>query len=371
MIRLPNRESCCGCGACSAVCVHAALEMKADAMGFPYPVVNSEACVDCGLCERVCAFHRPDDYVAPRAFAVRFPALLDGSQSGGLATAVMRKAVREGYVVYGAAMDADYVVRHRRVETLEDLEPLRLSKYVQSETTSILAPLVADFKAGRKVLFTGTPCQCAGMASLAGLYRGRLLTADIICHGVPSPAIWKDYLDYVQEREGEKLTGAFFRDPALGWHDSRETLLFGERRVVSRNYNFLYGHNLILRPSCAACPFASAAHPSDITMGDCWGVEKALPGFADDNRGCSLLLVQSPEGEAFVKEFSEDCQRAELELGAVMQENLQRPAKLHPRAKSLEKDYIRKGFPYVLRHHGIDSLANKWEGFLKKHFTGR
>ena len=368
MIRLAQREDCCGCGACRAVCMHRAVEMKADAMGFPYPSVNEAACTECSLCESVCAFRPEEPKPAPKAYAIRFPEFLDGSQSGGLATALMRKAINEGYVVYGAAMDADFVVRHRRVTTVEEIEPLRLSKYVQSETVPILEQLVSDLKLGRKVLFTGTPCQCAGMASLAAHFKAQLLTADIICHGVPSPAIWKDYLAYSQDKEGEKLTGAFFRDPALGWHDSREPLLYGERRVTGRNYNFLYGHNLILRPCCAKCPFASAVHPSDITMGDCWGVEKALPGFADDNRGCSLLLVQSPEGEAFVWDFEESYRKHAIELGKVMQENLVRPAIMHPRAKSLEKDYIRKGFPYVLKHYGIDSFANKVEGFLKKHF---
>ena len=406
MIRLADRKDCCGCGACAAVCPHGAIAMVPDGMGFRYPRVDLDRCVDCHLCEDICSFAdfaaeasgcktalrcapgpsrtsgSPHPLTWPRvatgfaptassaasasgtaasAEAIRFPELMDRSQSGGLAYALMRKAIRSGMVIYGAAMDEDFVVRHRRVETLEGLEPLRLSKYVQSDmeidsstslgmTKSVSAMVLADLKAGRRVLFTGTPCQCAGVGSLCRKYRDRLLLADILCHGVPAPFVWRDYLREQERRRGRKLTRALFRDPSLGWHEHKEVLWFGDERVVCGEYTDLFYRHLMLRPSCLACPYASVSRATDLTMADCWGVEKALPGFADDNRGCSLLLRNTPEGVAFSAEFpGEAVERQPVALEKVMQPNFLAPSRPKDGAQLFENTYIRRGYPVAER----------------------
>ena len=341
-------------------------------MGFRYPVVDTSACVDCGLCEQVCAFKPATAGPDPRAEAIRFPSLMDGCQSGGLATAIMRKAVQEGFVVYGAAMDADFTVRHRRVTTLESLEALRLSKYVQSDMEGIPAQVLKDLKAGGKVLFTGTPCQCAGIGSLCAPYRERLLLADIVCHGVPAPEVWKGYLAFAALVAGAPVQEALFRDPSLGWHEHLESLRFaGGETYTGDRYTFLFYRHLMLRPSCGSCPFASLRRPSDITMADCWGVEKVLPGFADDNRGCSLLLANTPAGAAFCDSFPDACERKAIDVWTVLQRNLVRPTQPNRFAKSFENDYLRKGFAYVHRHYGRDSFNYKleqWIWAVKKRF---
>ena len=358
MIKLTHKENCCGCGACAAACPHGAIRMKADEMGFPYPEVDASACVDCGLCEQVCAFHPVAEASEPEAEAIRFPSLLDGSQSGGLATALMRKAIREGYVVYGAAIDSDFVVRHRRVTTLEGLEPLRLSKYVQSDMAGIPEQVLKDLESGQKVLFTGTPCQCAGIGSLCGNYRERLLLADIVCHGVPAPYVWRDYLALQEQRTGKKLVSAIFRDPSLGWKiNLKERLTFeGGEQWVSDTYMWLLLKNMILRPSCLACPFTSVHRASDLSMADCWGVEKVLPGFADDNRGCSLLLVSTPAGASAVKSFDEETVRKTVRLADVMQETLQVPARPHRNAERFRRVYLKDGLARALGKYGRYSL---------------
>ena len=372
MINLLHRENCCGCGACAAACPHGAIRMEADGMGFRYPVVDQTLCVDCGLCEKVCAFHSAHSYSDPRAEAIRFPSLMDRSQSGGLSAALMRKAAGEGYVVYGAALDKDLVVRHRRAETLEEVEALRLSKYVQSDMEGIPAQVLADLKAGRRVLFTGTPCQCAGIGSLCEARREQLLLADIVCHGVPSPAVWKGYLDYAAAEKGAAVMDALFRDPSLGWHEHKERLFFADgSSEVQDQYTFLFYRHLMLRPSCAVCPFASLRRPSDISMADCWGVETALPGFADDNRGCSLLLLNTPAGEAFTQDFPDACERKALDVLQVMQRNLSAPTKPNRYAGSFENDYLRKGFAFVHGHYGRQSFNYKleqWIWSVKKRF---
>ncbi|MBP5333118.1 MAG: Coenzyme F420 hydrogenase/dehydrogenase, beta subunit C-terminal domain [Bacteroidales bacterium] len=372
MIKLAHREDCCGCAACAAACPHGAIRMEADGMGFRYPAVDASLCVDCGLCEEVCAFKPITAEKSPRAEAIRFPSLLEGSQSGGLAAALMRKAIGEGYVVYGAALDSDLAVRHRRVATQEGLEPLRLSKYVQSDMDGIPGQVLQDLESGKKVLFTGTPCQCAGIGSLCGAHRENLLLADILCHGVPAPAVWKGYLDDSAARKGTAVSGALFRDPSLGWHEHKERLCYGDgSSEVRNNYTFLFYRHLMLRPSCNRCPFASLNRPSDITMADCWGVEKALPGFADDNRGCSLLLVNTPDGEGFTAAFPDACERRPIDVQKVLQRNMLRPTKANRYAKSFENDYIRKGFAFVDGHYGRESLnyrIEKWIWSVKKRF---
>ena len=366
MISITDRRQCCGCSACADACPHRAITMAEDAMGFKYPSVDASLCVDCGICEDVCMFHPRESVPEPSCEAIRFPELMDRSQSGGLSFALMRKAIRGGYVVYGAAMDEDFTVRHRRVESEDGLDSLRLSKYVQSDMNGIPGKVLEDLESGRKVLFTGTPCQCAGVASLASRHRNNLLLADIICHGVPSPAVWKSFLKYQESKAGKRLTGALFRDPSLGWHQHKETLIFGDVKLVDNEYTDLFYRHLMLRPSCTACPYASLNRPSDITMADCWGVEQALPGFADDNRGCSMLITHTASGKEFCQEFSDKCQRSPIELPKDKQPNLFAPSKPHKSAKSFENVYIREGYAAAIRRFGKDSYGYRLNQFIKK-----
>lgn len=361
-----HREACSGCSACAAVCSHRAIRMEQDGMGFRYPVIDDQACVHCGLCEQVCAFRPVVREEAPEAEAVRFPDYLAGSQSGGVGYALMRRAVAEGMLVYGAAMDADFTVRHRRVETMEGLAPLRLSKYVQSDMDGIPAQVLEDLKEGRRVLFTGTPCQCAGVASLCGKYRERLLLADLICHSVPAPAVWKGFLGWSEAKQGGRLQEVLFRDPSLGWHNARTLLVFesGER-AYSDAFNYLFMKGMVSRPSCGACPFATTKRPSDITIGDCWGVEKVIPGFADDDRGCSLVLFNTPRGRAFYAESAEGVVNNSVDLQSVLQPSLRKPLNISPLAKWVEKDFLRKGFPFIWKRYGegswVHKITSKWK----------
>ena len=202
------------------------------------------------------------------------------------------------------------------------------------------------------------------MGSIAGKYRDSLLLMDIVCHGVPGPEVWKSYLRWKEQRAGKKLTGALFRDPQMGWHEHRETLLFGGERLVSSEYTDLFYRHMILRPSCGECPFASLNRPSDITAADCWGVEKALPGFADDNRGCSLMLVNTPAGEAFTSSL--ECERRPVALEQVMQPNLKEPTKLHRLSGRVEREFARGGFGLINRRHSKQSREYRLEQFIKK-----
>lgn len=367
IVLFSRREACSGCCACAAVCPHGAIRMEADGMGFRYPVIDEDLCVRCGLCGKLCAFEALVRDAPPEAEAVRFPAHLPKSQSGGVGYALMRKAIRDGMLVYGAAMDADFVVRHHRVDTVEGLEPLRLSKYVQSDMDGIPGQVLQDLKDGRRVLFTGTPCQCAGIGSLCAPYRDRLLLVDVICHSAPSPEVWKGFLRWNESKQSARITEAVFRDPSLGWRNTRTLLVFDNgKRLHSDSFYYLFMKDLMARPSCGECPFANPRHPSDITMGDCKGVEKALPGFADDNKGCSLVLLNTQRGRLFYEETEEFRERRPVDLNQFLQLNLVSPSVPSPLAGRFEKDYLCKGYPYVQTHYGMDSLAHHFESLIKR-----
>lgn len=366
IILFHRRAACSGCCACASVCPRGAIQMKADGMGFRYPVIDRDLCIKCGLCKRICSFRKATNSPHPEAVIIRFPEYKAKSQSGGVGYALMRKAIMDGMIVYGAAMDSDFIVRHRRVDSLEGLEPLRLSKYVQSDMNEIPARILNDLKCGRRVLFTGTPCQCAGIGSLCAKYRDKLILLDIICHGVPSPEVWKSFLGWQASKQSERLREVVFRDPSLGWHRSRTLLVFESgKRVHTADFIFLFMENIMSRPSCGVCPFSCPQRPSDLTMGDCWGVEKILPDFADED-GCSLVLLNTSNGRAFFDGIEDTCDKYPVDICQVLQPNLIAPSAPSPFTRCFENSFIRKGFPFVWSRYGYGSLTHKgWALFNK------
>ena len=369
MIHPADRKLCSGCCTCAEACPVQAITMSPDPMGFLYPVIDPARCTDCGLCARICPFEkarpRELDPAAEHFYLFRNENDLEKSQSGGLSDALASRAISLGMVVYGAAMEDDFSVRHIRVEKMEDAGRLRLSKYVQSNMRGIPTAVLEDLKAGRKVLFTGTPCQCAGIAAAASRYRENLILCDIICHGVPSPKVWADYIAYRKKKGRKRLLRAVFRDPAEGWHRAVESYDFSGKKLVTDEYSYLYYRCLMDRPSCLQCPYSSMNRPSDITMGDAWGIEKTeYAALSDDERGMSLAIVHTPKGASFFIDTPFSV-RQEVEPGPFMQQNLRVTTYPDPEANSFENDYIRKGFRYVNRKYGKVSLR-----FRIRHWIG-
>lgn len=300
MIEITQKEHCCGCSACVHICPKHSISFQEDKEGFLYPKVDLETCVDCGLCEKVCPIINQDPEREPQKV---YAAKNDDenirlkSSSGGVFTLIAEKIIEEGGVVFGARFNESWEVIHDYTDTIEGLEPFRGSKYVQSAIGESYKQVETFLKAGRKVMFTGTPCQIAGLRKFLRKDYKNLLTVDFVCHGVPSPLVWRLYLKEEINRYGKEITAVEdinFRDKYTGWKTYSLSIKLSGNIVSSTmftddNYMRAFLSNLSLRPSCYSCPAKAGKSGADITIGDFWGIENVLPEL-DDDIGISVLV---------------------------------------------------------------------------------
>lgn len=234
MIKITDPKECCGCTACASICAHDAITMEPDALGFLYPKVDESKCVDCGLCDKVCQFKdnydRSLNLEQPIAYAARHKDIDEvmKSRSGAAFVAISDYVLEQGGVVYGAGYKDHFRVAHKRAMTKEERDEFRGSKYVQSDLTGVFRQVKEDLKNGLTVLFSGTPCQTAGLNSYVGKkLRENLILVDIVCHGVPGPFLWRDYIAYLEKKQGDQIVTVNFRDKELfGWKAHKESYKF-------------------------------------------------------------------------------------------------------------------------------------------------
>lgn len=234
MIQIKDKADCCGCTACASICPKDAITMEPDTLGFKYPKVDLDKCIDCGLCEKVCAFN--DNYdkslnlKEPEIYAARHKDIheIETSRSGAAFIAISDYILENGGIVYGVGYKDHFRVAHKRATTKEERNEFKGSKYVQSDLDGIFRQVKEDLKQGNTVLFSGTPCQTAGLNSYIGnKLRENLVLVDIVCHGVPGPYMWRDYLDYLEKKQGSKICWVNFRDKQeYGWAAHKETFKF-------------------------------------------------------------------------------------------------------------------------------------------------
>lgn len=275
MIQIKDKADCCGCTACVSICPKDAITMEPDTLGFKYPKVDLDKCIDCGLCEKVCAFN--DNYdkslnlKEPEIYAARHKDIheIETSRSGAAFIAISDYILENGGIVYGVGYKDHFRVAHKRATTKEERNEFKGSKYVQSDLDGIFRQVKEDLKQGNTVLFSGTPCQTAGLNSYIGnKLRENLVLVDIVCHGVPGPYMWRDYLDYLEKKQGSKICWVNFRDKQeYGWAAHKETFKFvkGEGKM---SFTYLFYQNIMFRHSCGKCHFANTQRPSDITIAD-------------------------------------------------------------------------------------------------------
>lgn len=363
MIKIIDKKQCCGCTACASICAHDAITMQPDTLGFLYPKIDQSKCVDCGLCEKVCQFNdqydRSLNLPQPKAYAVRHKDINEvmKSRSGAAFVAISDYIIEQGGVVYGAGYKDHFRVAHKRATTKKERDEFRGSKYVQSDLTGVFRQVKEDLKNGLTVLFSGTPCQTSGLNTFVGKkFREHLLLIDIVCYGVPSPYIWRDYLTSMEKKYGSKIIYVNFRDKELyGWKAHKETFMFekGGGKISSTDFAYMFSQNILLRHSCGICHFTNLHRPSDITIADYWGWERTNPNFNADDKGCSLVFCNTEKGCLMFERVKDKIDAISAELANVMQGHLQKPSNLHPDRLGFEDEYKRHGFQRAMKKYGL------------------
>jgi coenzyme F420-reducing hydrogenase beta subunit len=344
--------------------------MQPDALGFLCPEADAAKCVDCGFCDKVCAFNerypRSTDFVEPRVFAAKQKDAVEveKSQSGGMFAALSDYVLETHGVVYGAGYTGHFRVVHKRAVTKEERDELRGSKYVQSDMNTIFTQVRDDLVRGKKVLFSGTPCQVAGLHSFllnANTKTANLYMCDLVCHGVPSPYFWRDYVAYIEAKKKREVVKVNFRDKKFGWRAHKESFTFADGYTYTYTYTFY--HHVMLRHSCGKCPFTNTRRPSDITLGDFWGIERLDPNFGADNRGVSLVLVNSSKGFELFNAVKDRLVYIPGTVEQCLQPQLQYPAEIHPMRGNFERDYVARDFAYMIRKYGDMGLPARAKRF--------
>ena len=371
MIKITNPSDCCGCTACASICAHDAITMKPDNLGFLYPEVDAMKCTDCGLCEKVCAFHENYDkslnLPLPNAYAARHKDMMEveTSRSGAAFIAISDYIIENGGVVYGAGYTDHFRVLHKRAVSKEERNEFKGSKYVQSDLNSVFRQVKDDLKSGKVVMFSGTPCQTAGLHSYVGKkLRENLFLVDIVCHGVPGPFIWRDYLSYLEKKHGSEICYVNFRDKDMfGWKAHRETFKF-VKGAEKKSFKYLFYKHIMFRHSCGACKYTNIQRPSDITIADFWGWEKTDKVINADDKGVSLVLCNTEKGQKLFDAVRNRMNVIPAELENCVQPNLKHPTVIHPKRMQFEHDYAKKGFEYVYYKYGEEGWRYKLRVFL-------
>lgn len=362
MIEITNKKDCSGCHACANICPKKCITMQADKEGFLYPTINKELCTNCGLCKKTCPIinRKIDEKVVPKAFACfnKDDSARLKSSSGGIFPLLAEYVLEKGGVVFGAGFNSELEVVHQYVEKIEDLDVLRMSKYVQSRIGETYKQAQEFLKAGRQVLFTGTPCQIEGLNAYLKKDYDNLLTQDLICHGVPSPAILKEYLKYRQAEANAEIKNVEFRSKYRGWHKLSFVINFkngvsSKTSAINDRYMNMFLFNKNLRPSCHDCKFKKISRVSDITLADFWGLKKVAPEL-DDNKGTSLALVHSQKGLKVFEEIKEKLVLKEVDFKKATRKNpmIKSSSKKHPRRARLMRDFNKIPFKKFLKKHG-------------------
>lgn len=335
-IKILENKNCCGCAACYSSCPKGCITMREDTEGFLYPIVDDKECIECGLCERVCPMINVGSSRKPLlilAIKNKSEEVRLNSSSGGVFSLLAENILNQGGVVFGAAYDENWDVVHTYIGDIKDLDKLRRSKYVQSRIGDTYKQARGFLNKGMKVLFTGTPCQIAGLIHFLRRPYANLVTMDFVCHSVPSPKVWRKYLHEEYTRKGVDgknsvfqslkvmpfIKGINFRDKTYGWKKYSFSLFLaeasaeGEKNTVFRSlyYDNLYMNfflsDTISRPSCFACKAKNGSSGADITVGDYWWIDAIHPEI-DDDKGCSVVYVFTDKGKKQVDNIQPKCE---------------------------------------------------------------
>lgn len=370
MIEIQEKSNCCGCHACFSKCPKNAIGMIEDEKGFKYPKIDKEKCINCGLCDKVCPILNNKTIInSPKAYAcintnnqIRMQ-----STSGGIFTLLAETIIQKNGVVFGASFNEEFLVTHAYAEKIEDLYKFRGSKYLQSSINDTYKKAKEFLDADRYVLFTGTPCQIEGLINYLGKDYSKLYLQDIICHGVPSPKVWKKYKEYKEKQYDSSVDKMNFRDKsAEGWNKYHFKMDFKN----NNSYDIIHGNDsymkaflshLSLRESCTSCKFKKENRLSDITLADFWGINNIKPEM-NDEKGTSLVIVNSEKGRELFELIEQSIKYEEVNFKEAIKYN---PSMIKVSSKTENSDK----FFDELDDSEFDDLVRKYlpkVNFIKK-----
>lgn len=371
MIEINDKKMCMGCHACASYCPKHCISMQADAEGFLYPCVDIEICIGCNLCEKICPLK--NDNIWSNATVCESYAAKNKddnirlqSSSGGIFTLIAETILSKGGVVCGAAFNNKFEVEHICIETKDELYRLRGSKYAQSSIGTSYEIVKKFLIEGRSVLFTGTPCQVGGLKSYLKKDYDNLVCQDIICHGVPSPEVWKKYVELREKKTESKVRKIFFRNKKHGWKTFSLRFEFENGKEYERIYDedlFLRGFlkNLYLRPSCYDCGFKTLKRQSDITLADFWGIENIIPDMFDNN-GISWVIINSSKGKELLENIKDKIiyEKVDVDKAIAYNPAITKSASCSAQRKIFFDEFCKKDFYKVMSKYcgtkGLESL---------------
>jgi ferredoxin len=343
--------------------------MQADKEGFLYPVVDETVCTNCGCCEKVCPMKMVLPVgTMPKAYAAWHTdqKARQNSSSGGVFSALGAAVLQKGGAVFGAAFADDLTLSHSMVEHWEDYQRFRGSKYLQSQIGKSYVEVQKQLENGRLILFSGTPCQVAGLQAFLGKGYDNLVTCDLVCYGVPSPKVFAKYRLWREQQYGAPTRKITFRDKSLGWKTYCVAFLFendAKYREVATKDPFIQGFlkNLYLRPSCHDCRFSRLPRIADLSLGDFWGVAAHHPEW-DDDQGTSLILVNTLAGAKALNACQAQLIRHEAPLDQALAHNPRIRGSVRPsrRRRAFFRDLDRVPFEALIKKYCVDNLVTKY-----------
>lgn len=358
-------NNCTGCGACYNICPKGAIKMVENSEGFLYPQVDSKLCIDCGLCRKTCPtsnLHKNQNSSKPESYAVMASdeVRMSGVSSGGASPVFMEKFLKNNGYVVGAIYDEDWKIIHKISNKIEDLDKFKGSKYYQSNTKNVYQEVKKLLEEKKSVLFTGTPCQIAGLKAFLKKDYENLILVDIVCHGVPSYKTFEMFVQNLFTQEDEKLKAVDFRSKRYGWKSQLTITMKSNREEYEKSqheHSFMtaFLRNFSIRKSCFTCPFQKTPRQGDITIGDFWRVAR-YDKKLDDKKGTSLVVINNKKGEAFFDSIKTEFKLVEkvpYKYAVKGNKTLIRSTKFNPN---------RDEFMANVTKENIDSLLRKFVG---------
>lgn len=374
-----NEEQCCGCSACLNVCPKDAISMTRNSKGFEYPKVDVSRCISCNACKNVCDFQNPkgsgNHILQAYAMQHRDKNVIFNSSSGGAFTAISDWVLNHGGKVYGAVFDkGTFYVKHVSAECAEERNYMRGSKYVQSSIGTTFRQIKEDIDTGKKVLFSGTPCQCAGLCSYLNGHPENLVIVDLLCHGTPSPELLVKHIDRIETKKHKKIQEYKYRSKKYGYEHTHEVLFSDGKKLCNADLKRILKLFVVgMRSSCFECKYTNRERFGDITIGDMWEAPK-LVGIKD-HKGTSTVIVNTSLGERIIDEIKDNCLLIPVNEQDIKQSALKKRVEKPKNYEVFWKNYLEYGYRYVFEHYA-PLTAKSWGLFTlqkcvhKLHFDG-